>query len=437
MAEESIYCKNPKCKKPEQKWNTILRHSKTKTCKLFYSDTDRELLQTQSKNLQKKRKQQWDSKKHQTEYNPKKRKEKYDPKKQKEEYNPKKRKEKYDPKKQKEEYNRKKRKEKHEEEYDSKKRKAKHHKTKENEQTSSKVRLKIFRTVCKFGPIFICSCCKRTLFKRGVRILSPTNKLGSRLKRNLTFRKYLTIARPFDENESLSNQKIKNNQDNSLKVLGKFFLCHSCRLYLEKGDMPPICAKNGLEYGEIPECLKLSDIEKQLIVKNLMFIKIRELRPTRMAAMNDRIVSCPIEDNDIIKEVKSLPRSQKNCGMVTVKLKRRMKWKTYHKMGLVRPDVIFEALNHLKENHPEYSNINIKDCDDWLNSKEDENDSECEVDDNSDETDLDENDENLADQTVGSNENEIVNQSDDNIFNAHTCLLPEDPLKDVIGKLFL
>ena len=189
MAEESIYCKNPKCKKPEQKWNTILRHSKTKTCKLFYSDTDRELLQTQSKNLQKKRKQQWDSKKHQEEYNPKKRKEKYDPKKQKEEYNPKKRKEKYDPKKQKEEYNPKKRKEKHEEEYDSKTRKAKHHKTKENEQTSSKVRLKIFRTVCKFGPIFICSCCKRTLFKRGVRILSPTNKLGIRLKRNSTFRK--------------------------------------------------------------------------------------------------------------------------------------------------------------------------------------------------------------------------------------------------------
>ena len=256
----------------------------------------------------------------------------------------------------------------------------------------------------------------------------------------MTFRKYLTVARPFDENESLSNQKIKNNQDNSLKVLGKFFLCHSCRLYLEKGDMPPICAKNGLEYGEIPECLKLSDIEKQLIVKNLMFIKIRELRPTRMAAMNDRIVSCPIEDDDIIKEVKSLPRSQKNCGMVTVKLKRRMKWKTYHKMGLVRPDIIFEALNHLKENHPEYSNINIKDCDDWLNSKEDENDSECEIDDNSDETDLDESDEtdeNLADQTVGSNENEIVNQSEDNVFNAHTCLLPEDPLKDVIGKLFL
>ena len=309
-------------------------------------------------------------------------------------------------------------------------------KKKENEKTSSNVRLKIFRMVCKFGPIFICSCCKRTLFKRGVRILSPTNKLGTRLKRNLTFRKYLTIARPLDENESLSNQKIKNIQDNSLKILGKFFLCHSCRLYLEKGDMPPICAKNGLEYGEIPECLKLSNIEKQLIVKELIFIKIRELRPTRMAAMNDRIVSCPIEDDDIIQQVKSLPRSQKNCGMVTIKLKRRMKWKTYHKMGLIRPEVIFEALKYLKENHPEYSNINIKDCDDWLNSQEDDSDTESKIDDDSDETDLDEPDEYVAEQTVRLNENEGVNQSEDNIFNAHTCLLSEDPLKDVIGKSF-
>ena len=401
MSEESIYCKNPKCKNPEQKWNTIVRHSKTKACKLSYTDNDRELLQTQSKNFQKKRKQQWDREK----YDPKKRKEKYDPKKQKEEYNP-------------------------------MERKVKHQKTKENEQTSSKVRLKKFRTVCKFGPIFICSCCKRTLFKRGVRILSPTNKLGTRLKRNSTFRKYLTVARPFDENESLSNQKIKNNQDNSLKVLGKFFLCHSCRLYLEKGDMPPICAKNGLEYGEIPECLKLSNIEKQLIVKELIFIKIRELRPTRMAAMNDRIVSCPIEDDDIITQVKSLPRSQKNCGMVTIKLKRRMKWKTYHKMGLIRPEVIFEALKYLKENHPEYSNINIKDCDDWLNSKEDDSDTESKTDEDLDGTDLDEPDEYLEEQTVP-NENEGVNLSEDNIFNAHTCLLPEDPLKDVVGKLFL
>ena len=105
-------------------------------------------------------------------------------------------------------------------------------------------------------------------------------------------------------------------------------------------------------------------------------------------------------------------------------------------MGLIRPEVIFEALKYLKENHPEYSNINIKDCDDWLNSKEDDSDTESKIDDDSDETDLDEPDEYVAEQTVRLNENEGVNQSEDNIFNAHTCLLPEDPLKDVIGKLF-
>ena len=39
----------------------------------------------------------------------------------------------------------------------------------------------------------------------------------------------------------------------------------------------------------IPESLKnLTDLEKQLIVKNLIFLKIRQLPKTRMAAVNDR-----------------------------------------------------------------------------------------------------------------------------------------------------
>ena len=46
--------------------------------------------------------------------------------------------------------------------------------------------------------------------------------------------------------------------------------------------------------------LRLTDIEKQLIVKSLIFIKIRELPKTRMRAMNDRVINVPIEDNDII-----------------------------------------------------------------------------------------------------------------------------------------
>ena len=201
--------------------------------------------------------------------------------------------------------------------------------------------------------------------------------------------------------------------------------------------MPPICSKNCLEYGEIPDCLDLNTIEKQLIVKNLIFIKVRQLHPTMMDAMNDKVVNVPINDDDIIKEVTSLPRTEKNSGMVNIKLKRKMGIKNYHKMGLIRPEKIYQALKYLKEHHPEYKDINIQKCDDWLNGKTEESESECNNDDCVDDSDVTLDAENSMDTTDQTDETNSPNESDENMFNAVTCLLPEDPLNDVVGKLFL
>ena len=75
--------------------------------------------------------------------------------------------------------------------------------------------------------------------------------------------------------------------------------------------MPPINFKNQLDYMNTPDCLDLTNLEKQLMVKSLLFIKVRELPKTRMQAMNDRVINIAIEDGDIIKEVTSLPRTNK------------------------------------------------------------------------------------------------------------------------------
>ena len=75
--------------------------------------------------------------------------------------------------------------------------------------------------------------------------------------------------------------------------------------------------------------------------------------------MNDRVINVPIEDGDIIKEATSLPRTKKNSGMISVKLKRKLEMKNYHKFGMVRPEMIHRSLIYLKENHSEYSNIDI------------------------------------------------------------------------------
>ena len=167
---------------------------------------------------------------------------------------------------------------------------------------------------------------------------------------------------------------------------------------------------------ETPDSLKLSNIEKQLIAKDLVFIKVRKLPVSRMDSMNDRIINVAIEDEDIIKEVTSLPRTEKNSGMVTVGMKRKLDLKNYHKLGMIRPEAIYDALVYLQKNHPEYKNIDIGKMDDWINPQDDE----------------------YGSNSSGSSEESESEDEDPsgNIFNLTTCLLPEEPLNDVIGNFF-
>ena len=96
--------------------------------------------------------------------------------------------------------------------------------------------------------------------------------------------------------------------------------------YLKKGQIQPICHKNKLEISEIPQCLKdLTILEKQMIVKFLVFIKLRYLPKTCMKVMNDKTICVPIPDDNIAKRVNTLPRNENNCDIVTVRLKQGMK----------------------------------------------------------------------------------------------------------------
>ena len=99
---------------------------------------------------------------------------------------------------------------------------------------------------------------------------------------------YLNFDKSFkikDEFQERDGGKILTQR----KIRDGFSLCRTCVGYLKRGLMPPMCHKNKLEPPEIPQCLRdLTNLEKQMIVKNLVFIKIRYLPKTRMEAMNDR-----------------------------------------------------------------------------------------------------------------------------------------------------
>ena len=132
--------------------------------------------------------------------------------------------------------------------------------------------------------------------------------------------------------------------------------------------MPPMCKKNSLEPPiELPDCLNnLTNLEKQLIVKNLIFIKVRQLPKTRMSALNDRVINVPIEDDNIAKTVASLPRTENSSGMINIGLKRKLNMKNLHKFGLISPNRVYEACKYLIQHHPDYKNIKLANYEDWI-----------------------------------------------------------------------
>ena len=85
-----------------------------------------------------------------------------------------------------------------------------------------------------------------------------------------------------------------------------------------------------------------------------------------MDILNDRVINVPIGDDDLLKTARSLPRSSDN-GLVPINLKRKMDLKSCYKSELIRPEKIYKALFWLKENHPSYKDIQIKDFDSWMN----------------------------------------------------------------------
>ena len=138
-----------------------------------------------------------------------------------------------------------------------------------------------------FGPIYTCICCCKDLFKRSV------EELKGDIEKKILIERQMHDKLTFDESFKIKDEYQEWDEDKQIMLVQKiqegFSLCHTCIRYLKQGKMPPMCSKNGLEPSELPECIKeLTNVEKQLIVKNLFFIKVRNLPKTRMEAMNDR-----------------------------------------------------------------------------------------------------------------------------------------------------
>ena len=208
---------------------------------------------------------------------------------------------------------------------------------------SQLTRLMKFQDSVRYGPIFTCCSCEQNMFRDWV------TELTKELKDQIMGKSSELYKNVFTTNHFLS-----------LNVNGKQiereYICKTCKPALLKGNMPSMCAANGLKLINLEDTeLKLTELENNIIAKRILFQKIYQLPKSRMAACKDKLINIPINEEDVINSVQSLPRTPNEAGLLEVKLKRKMEYKNVHKQSYVDPKKIFKALEFLKNSgHPHY-----------------------------------------------------------------------------------
>ena len=94
--------------------------------------------------------------------------------------------------------------------------------------------------------------------------------------------------------------------------------------------MPKLSHKNGLGVDPIEENLILTELESNTIAKNLIFQTFHKKAKSRWSGTHDRLINVPITNDSIIRTVDTLPRTPTEAGIVTVKLKRKIEYKSHH-----------------------------------------------------------------------------------------------------------
>ena len=199
-----------------------------------------------------------------------------------------------------------------------------------------------------FGPIFVCSSCHQKLFSHQVEKMTDTLKDAIDAVDPDIREKYI------DEEIIVDLGKDEYGKENKYP-----YLCKSCKNYLKKGKLPKLCTYNGLGIDPLgnPE-IKLSELENNLIARNIIFQKIHKLPKSRWSGTHDRLVNVPVGPQDVLNTIESLPRTPAEAGIIPiipVKLKRKLEYKTTHLVQMIDTTKIFKYLEYLKQmGHPSY-----------------------------------------------------------------------------------
>ncbi|XP_025759942.1 uncharacterized protein LOC109198457, partial [Oreochromis niloticus] len=200
-------------------------------------------------------------------------------------------------------------------------------------------------------------------------------------KKNLAQARHIKTILKSDRNNNrkfvhVCDENCRNEQCNVPDERKREWICHTCHNHLKNGSMPALAVANKLELADIPpELSDLNILERHLIAKCIPFAKIIPLPKGRQRAIRGNVVCVPSE---VQETVEALPRLRINSQVMRVKLKRRLSYKGHQLFQTVSWSKLVQALHKLKQIHPQYKDVSIRDdaelCDPTLPDEDDEDD---------------------------------------------------------------
>ena len=136
------------------------------------------------------------------------------------------------------------------------------------------------------------------------------------------------------------------------------WICNTCHLNIYKQNIVPrLATVNKLNLHELPpELSQLNMLERHLIAPAIPFMKMISLIKGAQKGIHGQVVCVKA---DVNTTAKCLPRLPTDESLIRVKLKRKLEYKGHHMCQDVNPTKVKQALAWLKDNNPNYEEIDV------------------------------------------------------------------------------
>ena len=142
---------------------------------------------------------------------------------------------------------------------------------------------------------------------------------------------------------------------NIISFDNKEYIYLTCHSKVIKGKILSQAVYNHMSVDEIPpELALLKKLEQILIAQRIVFEKIIAMPKGQQKKVSGAICNVPVNCDQTCKV---LPRPPERSGIIMLKLKRKLEFRGHVYFQAVRPQLIENALNWLKQNNSMYYDV--------------------------------------------------------------------------------